>query len=128
MRSALVCSMLFGLCLSPARAASPDELARSALDVLRTNCYWCHGQDGKGTPLRDKTPEIPDFTSAAWQEGRNNAALAVSIHDGKGTLMPAFGGQLSKNRIRQLVDYLRSFEPTRKKPAASVSWLMPQSV
>jgi WD40 repeat protein len=42
--TALVFAMLSSL---PARAADATEFAKSALEVLRANCYRCHGQDGQ---------------------------------------------------------------------------------
>jgi len=59
-------------------------------------------------------PQIPDFTSRAWQEGKNNAQVAVSILDGK-DLMPAFRGRVDDDQAQSLVAYLRAFGPARAR-------------
>jgi mono/diheme cytochrome c family protein len=53
-------------------------------------------------------PPIPDFTSRAWQEQRGDAQLAVSILDGRGTLMPAYRDRISGEKVRDLVTYVRA--------------------
>jgi mono/diheme cytochrome c family protein len=64
---------------------------------------------------------LPDFTQAIWQRQRNDAQLAVTIRDGKGTGMPAFGDRLSKAQIKTLVAQLRSFAPEHNRMPASGS-------
>jgi mono/diheme cytochrome c family protein len=54
---------------------------------------------------------IPDFTSTAWQRGRRDSALLVSIRDGKGERMPAFAERLSPEEMRNLLSYVRGFTP-----------------
>ncbi len=86
---------------------------REVQTVFQQRCARCHGADGKGEEARDATPEIPDFTSHAWQERRSDAQVRVTIRDGKGKGMPAFGDKLSPEFDRDLAVYLRSFDATR---------------
>jgi hypothetical protein len=53
-------------------------------------------------------PALPNFTSHDWHTGKSNHQLASSIMEGKG-LMPAWNTQLSADRARDLVLYIRSF-------------------
>jgi mono/diheme cytochrome c family protein len=90
--------------------------------LYRQYCQRCHDENGSGARTRARAPEIPDFTDELWQEKRSDAQLAASILDGKGTSMPAFGGQLSKDTARILAAYVRSLDPPSPghvKPAES---------
>jgi ubiquinol-cytochrome c reductase cytochrome b subunit len=100
----------------PAEIAESAERTRAATALYRQYCLSCHGADGMGSEMRASMPTIPDFQSRTWQEGLNNAQLAISILDGKGTLMPAFRGRLSESGAQDLTAYVRAFGPVRKKP------------
>jgi ubiquinol-cytochrome c reductase cytochrome b subunit len=84
---------------------------RVAAGLYRQYCLSCHGVEGRGSELKAGMPTIPDFASPAWQAGANNAQLAVSILDGKGTLMPAFRGRISDEDAQDLTAYVRAFGP-----------------
>ena len=84
---------------------------RAASVLFREYCLSCHGPDGRGAEIRSRMPDIPDFTSRPWQEAHTNPQLAVSILDGKGSLMPAFRGRVSDDRAGDLVAYVRAFGP-----------------
>ena len=56
-------------------------------------------------------PDLPDFTTRAWQDGRTNLQLTVSILDGKGKLMPAFRSHVDEDKARALAAYVRAFGP-----------------
>jgi ubiquinol-cytochrome c reductase cytochrome b subunit len=98
---------------------SPETAARMrvAASLYRQYCLICHGADGRGLELKASMPTIQDFTSRTWQEGVGNPQLAVSILDGKGTLMPAFRGRVGEEQAQDLVAYVRAFGPFR--PATS---------
>jgi mono/diheme cytochrome c family protein len=120
---------------SPATAAeSSNDSSRSAKEsaakkgvaapsakaaaLYRSSCQRCHAQDGKGGDARRSGMEnIPDFTRSTWQDKRSDNQLQVSIFDGKGTKMPAFAGKLSREQTRDLVAYIRKFNPVAKKTA-----------
>jgi mono/diheme cytochrome c family protein len=79
--------------------------------LYQARCARCHEADGKSEHLHETNPHAPDFTDPRWQQSRTGSALVVSILDGKGTQMPAFGGRLSDAEVREVVAYIRSFGP-----------------
>jgi mono/diheme cytochrome c family protein len=94
-----------------------------ASGLFRQYCLVCHGPRGTGAEIRASMPTIPDFTSRAWQAGANSTQLAVSILEGKGTLMPSFRGRVNEEQAQDLVAYVRAFGPegmtTQASPDAS---------
>jgi quinol-cytochrome oxidoreductase complex cytochrome b subunit/mono/diheme cytochrome c family protein len=94
-----------------------------ATGLFRQYCQVCHGPRGTGAEIRASMPTIPDFTSRAWQAGANSTQLAVSILEGKGTLMPSFRGRVNEEQAQGLVAYVRAFGPegmtTQASPDAS---------
>jgi mono/diheme cytochrome c family protein/uncharacterized membrane protein len=62
---------------------------------------------------------VPDFTRASWQRGLSGAQLLVSILEGKGDGMPAFGGRLNADQARGLVAHVRAFSGRPPAPAAN---------
>jgi mono/diheme cytochrome c family protein len=90
-------------------APEPAKL-RTARAVFERRCQRCHGDDGTGSPVRDRLPEIPNFASGRWQANHSDAQLQVSILDG-GTRMPGFRGLISEEQVDALVAQLRSFGP-----------------
>jgi mono/diheme cytochrome c family protein len=80
-------------------------------------CVRCHAADGKGARVRQTMPTIPDFTLHAWQEGRNDPQLLISVLDGKGTRMPPFRDKLTRDQARDLVALVRAFDRERRPPA-----------
>ncbi len=92
-----------------ANSISADEAvilrARTTFERL---CVGCHGVSGDGSPLRASIPSIPDFTLRAWHEKRSDAAMSVSILEGKGRAMPPFGTRLDATAAHDLVTFLRS--------------------
>jgi ubiquinol-cytochrome c reductase cytochrome b subunit len=107
---------------APPATASAETAARlrTAAGLYRQYCLSCHGVEGRGSELKAGMPTIPDFTIAPWQVTANNAQLAVSILDGKGTLMPAFRGRISDQDAQDLTAYVRAFGP-----AATVAEIPP---
>jgi mono/diheme cytochrome c family protein len=66
--------------------------------------------------MKPAMPTIPDFTVEAWQGSKDRAELALSILDGKGTLMPAFRERVSEDDAQNLVAYIRAFGPRQIRP------------
>jgi mono/diheme cytochrome c family protein len=83
---------------------SPEQLFKD------NACVKCHDMDGRGTTGRKIMPEIPDFTDAKWQKERGDDDLTKSILEGKGKFMVPQKDKLSKDEVKQLVDYIRSFK------------------
>lgn len=64
-------------------------------------CAACHGADGTGQPLLG-APSLADDVHL-YGDGE---ALEISIRDGRGGVMPAFGGRLDDAQVRLLVAWL----------------------
>jgi mono/diheme cytochrome c family protein len=94
--------------------APSTELAariRTGASLFQQFCIVCHGPDGTGSLMRASMPAIPDFTDRAWHERNEDAQLLVSILDGKGTLMPANSGRITREQAQDLLAYIRAFGP-----------------
>jgi quinol-cytochrome oxidoreductase complex cytochrome b subunit/mono/diheme cytochrome c family protein len=92
---------------------------RVATGLFRQYCVTCHGPEGRGTAMRASMPPIPDFTERTWQKGHSDPQLRVSILDGKGVYMPAFGSRLSTEQARDLIAYVRAFGAPEANAAAA---------
>jgi quinol-cytochrome oxidoreductase complex cytochrome b subunit/mono/diheme cytochrome c family protein len=92
---------------------------RAASVLFREYCLSCHGADGRGLALKASMPDMPEFTSSAWQGQRIDAQLLASILDGKGTLMPANRGRITEDQARDLVAYVRAFGPPAPVPPSA---------
>ena len=92
--------------------ASPGPTSHiTAANVYGTFCFACHDTTGKGNPtIRTSMPELPDFTSIAWQKSRTDADLAHSILQGKGKFMLPMKDKLGSVDVKQMVALVRRFE------------------
>jgi mono/diheme cytochrome c family protein len=104
----------------PSRSPGGITLAKMAL-LFKQECAGCHGDDGTGNTVRKALPNIPDFTSLAWQVSQTEMALVNQIDYGSLPLMPAFRYKLTREQVQGLAVYVRSFS-TRQTgaPAAPV--------
>lgn len=97
------------LLIGTADAADADK----GKAVYTANCMACHGTaaDGNGPAAMALTPKPTDFTTAAFWDGKDNAAIKKVIKTGKpGTPMAPFP-QLSDADVANVITYLRTFEP-----------------
>jgi mono/diheme cytochrome c family protein len=101
----------------PSRPEATISTHLSAVEVYQTYCFACHDNTGKGDPfLRLKSmPELPDFTSAAWQKSRTDQEFAVSILRGKGKYMPAMSDKLGEATPIDMVKLVRAFVGGKQK-------------
>src|SRR5262249_43356972 len=80
----------------PQEAARPGTPGADETPVVRElfqqRCVKCHATDGTGSRVRERLPEVPDFTDGSWQARRTDDRLLASILDGKGEGMPPFRG------------------------------------
>ena len=83
-------------------AAGSDAGAPDAKAIYAAKCAMCHGADGKGG-------FGPDLTAADYEYGKNRQAIFQSVAEGRGNnKMPAFEGQLKREEIYALADYILS--------------------
>jgi mono/diheme cytochrome c family protein len=101
---------------------SNDENTHSTADsntssklLFTQYCRSCHGNDGTGARAHRELGGTPDFTKETWQSQRTDKALRMSISEGKGTRMPAFGELLSEKEVDSLIVMIRGFAPTTKR-------------
>jgi cytochrome c oxidase cbb3-type subunit III len=73
--------------------------------VFVENCAVCHGQDAKG----NREMGAPSLTDGIWLYGANRATLIDGLWNGRGGMMPAWGGRLDDVTIKALAVYVHSF-------------------
>lgn len=88
-------------------------------DIYNATCWVCHGEngDGKGPATRKfPDPQPRDFTSPDFViEGREDEiartiALGPEAAFHGSPQMPAWGSQLSPQQIRDVIEYLKTFQ------------------
>lgn len=82
----------------------------SPVQIFRANCLACHNVDGRGDIVRTAMPDIPDFTSAKWQDSRKDDALAEAILKGGKYMPPMKERGLSPADAARLVRFVRAFQ------------------
>ncbi len=104
------------VCCALGVSARSDAAPRDARAVYNGKCALCHGRDGRTNPALAHT-KVRDFRDADWQKQRSDAQIATSIAEGRsGTLMRAFGAELSAEEIDALVKLIRAFAPPAATP------------
>ncbi len=104
---------------APAREDATNSVAGRIL--YRQYCCRCHGSDGRGLSKRALMPQIPDFTESSWQKKRSNSQLEVTILEGQGKSMPAFGQRLKDEEVQALVSYIRGFHSSDFAPTSTAA-------
>lgn len=116
-----------GLSLPPVAAAAElgDEVAGEEVYVER--CSPCHGLegDGDGPVARFLNPRPRDFTAGQFKlrttstgEAPLDTDLIQTVKNGiPGTAMPTWEGTLSDEEIRNVLSYVKTFDPGRFDPA-----------
>ena len=97
------CSILYARQLqqSHSPSGSPGGITLQNMALLfKQNCAGCHGEDGTGNVIRKALPNIPDFTSLAWQVSQTEMALVNQIDYGSLPLMPSFRYKLTREQIQ----------------------------
>jgi mono/diheme cytochrome c family protein len=119
--SALICLGIIG-----AGSAGAQDRAEGR-KLYSTYCSGCHGDNGKGDgPAARSLPVKPvDHTDGKIMNQFTDKYLEEIISKGgsgvgKSAFMPAWGGQLKENQVRDIVAYMRSianppYEPLGKK-------------
>ena len=84
----------------PADAAA----VKRATQLFADNCAACHGPEGKG----DRQFGAPNLTDQVWLYGATRADIRGQIVNGRGGVMPTWGGRLSPETIKSLAVYVHS--------------------
>jgi mono/diheme cytochrome c family protein len=98
-----------------AHHASPNAPVTVTANVTATNvygtfCFACHDTNGKGNAvMRNSMPELPDFTTVAWQKSRTDSELSQSILQGRGKFMLPMKDKLGSLDVKQMVTLVRGF-------------------
>jgi cytochrome c oxidase subunit 2 len=80
-----------------------EELMAKGEAVYNTNCAACHQANGAGVP-----GAFPAITGSAIATGPIDAHISLVLNGRPGTVMAAFGGQLSEADIAAVVTYQRN--------------------
>jgi cytochrome c oxidase cbb3-type subunit 3 len=85
--------------------------AAQGQNLFATTCARCHGPDGTGgDPLAEGGPPARNFHDRAFQAARTDEQIKLTIMNGKGTGMPAFGTAFDGAQLNALVAHVRSFD------------------
>ena len=86
--------------------SSPNKIAAVATTagidsaaLYAEKCAGCHGAKGEGA-------FGPDLTAGSFKYGRDQAAVRISIANGRPKSMPAFEGKLSADQIDALTSFV----------------------
>lgn len=89
------------LSLSGLPTAKGADLARGKT-VFAENCAVCHGDAGKGMQELGSA----NLTDAIWLYGSDRDIIIEAINQGRGNVMPAWGGRLDETTIKSLAVYV----------------------
>jgi mono/diheme cytochrome c family protein len=92
---------------------SPEQEKQVVMNLYARYCVRCHGVDGRGVW---DIPGVPNFTDLRWQACRDDGALARSILEGRGAVMPPFRGTITLEEAWAMSRYLRTFVPGTEVP------------
>ena len=90
--------------LSLSGRADDSEAAARGAKIFADNCAPCHGKDGKG----NETLGAPDLTDQLWLYGGDKPMIAETIINARNGVMPAWGGRLDPETIKELAVYVHS--------------------
>lgn len=85
-------------------AAEPGANLALGKKVFADNCAVCHGAEGKG----NRELGAPNLTDKIWFYGPDKATIVQGIQNGRGGVMPAWGGRLSEPTIKALTVYVHT--------------------
>ena len=73
--------------------------------VRRQLRHVCHGEDAKG----NRELGAPNLTDGIWLYGSAKATIVEGLTNGRGGVMPAWGGRLDASTIKALAVYVHTF-------------------
>jgi mono/diheme cytochrome c family protein len=115
-------SVVFAVILIPSVVpAGPTGNAANGKEIYQERCVLCHGSKGHGWDWDKKVvrPPVPVPNLVEVVPQRSDDHLMRAIRDGGRAVgltsfMPAFGFNMSKQDLRDVVAYLRSLRPIAK--------------
>jgi mono/diheme cytochrome c family protein len=96
----------------------PNVSLAETKQAFLNHCAACHSPDGTGSLLRGKLPNLPDFSSLAWQLAKTNLEITNRIEYGDEPMMPAFRFRMKHDQILALAIFIRSFAVKEAGPGA----------
>ena len=85
------------------RKADAAAVGRAA-PIYAQQCAVCHGPQGKGDPAQG----APNLTDAEWLYGSTREEIHGQIWNGRGGVMPAWGGRFDPETIKALAVYIHA--------------------
>lgn len=85
------------------RGEDAEAAARGA-EVFAEQCVACHQEGGVGS----SEVGAPDLADSIWLYGGDRQTILETITNGRGGVMPAWGGRLAPATIKQLAVYVHS--------------------
>ncbi|HWC62365.1 MAG TPA: cytochrome-c oxidase, cbb3-type subunit III [Rhizomicrobium sp.] len=85
------------------RPADEKAVTRAA-KLFADNCAACHGKEGRG----HREFGTPNLTDNEWLYGSTRADIRDQIWNGRGGVMPTWGGRLTPEEIKALAVYVHS--------------------
>jgi cytochrome c oxidase cbb3-type subunit III len=73
-------------------------------EIFAANCAACHGEAGKGNPELG----APSLADAIWLYGSSREVMTEGLVNGRGGVMPAWGGRIDPVTIKALTLYVGS--------------------
>lgn len=96
------------------RPVHPSRLERVGEGLYHFYCTSCHGEAGEGDGIHGYglDPAPANLADTSRMRLRSDAELLAIIHNGgssvgRSAAMPAWGGTLSRNQERCIIEYLR---------------------
>ena len=80
-------------------------LAKDAKDIYLEKCSICHGADGAGKTAKGRKLKAKDVRDSALKV--TAAEMMMIVEHGKGSSMYAYGKELSKDQIKEIVEHYR---------------------
>jgi cytochrome c oxidase cbb3-type subunit 3 len=72
--------------------------------VYADNCAVCHGDEGKG----NRELGAPNLIDKIWLYGPDKATIVLGIQNGRGGVMPVWGGRLTEPTLKALTVYVHT--------------------
>jgi mono/diheme cytochrome c family protein len=89
---------------------STYSLAESGAETYRAHCSACHGAKGAGDTMIGRNLKLRVLGSDDVQKRSDDELFTIISKGMEKNRMPAFDRRLSKDQIRELVEYIRSLK------------------